>query len=82
MSAPSTSGIVRRKSWGQSVQRLILFAVLGLFCLYYLTPLVVMVATSLKSLAEIRTSSLSTAGPPDHQGRDACRARCLSRPQA
>ncbi|MFC3162081.1 carbohydrate ABC transporter permease [Ciceribacter thiooxidans] len=36
----------------------LLFAVLILFCLYYLMPLIVMVSTSLKSLDEIRTSSL------------------------
>ncbi|MCO6180544.1 carbohydrate ABC transporter permease [Ciceribacter sp. RN22] len=36
----------------------LLFAALILFCLYYLMPLVVMVSTSLKSLDEIRTSSL------------------------
>ncbi|WP_425057044.1 carbohydrate ABC transporter permease [Rhodovulum marinum] len=37
--------------------RVVLFAVLGLFCLYYLFPLFVMVSTSLKSLAEIREGS-------------------------
>jgi glucose/mannose transport system permease protein len=54
----AASGIVRRKGWGQALLRLLLFAVLGLFCLYYLMPLVVMVSTSLKSLDEIRRSSL------------------------
>lgn len=38
--------------------RFILFAVLGLFCLYYLLPLFVMISTSLKSLQEIHTTSL------------------------
>lgn len=52
------SGIVRPKGWAQTVQRLVLFAVLGLFCVYYLVPLFVMVSTSLKSLAEIREGSL------------------------
>lgn len=52
------SGIVRPKGWGQTVQRVLLFAVLGLFCVYYLVPLFVMVSTSLKSLAEIREGTL------------------------
>ncbi|MBA3910308.1 MAG: sugar ABC transporter permease [Rhodobacter sp.] len=52
------SGIVRSKGWGQNVQRVLLFAVLGLFCVYYLVPLFVMVSTSLKSLAEIREGTL------------------------
>lgn len=58
MSAADRSGIVHRKSAAASALRLVLFAVLGLFCLYYLMPLVVMVSTSLKSLDEIRTGSL------------------------
>jgi len=52
------SGIVRPKGWGQNLQRILLFAVLGLFCVYYLVPLFVMVSTSLKSLAEIREGML------------------------
>lgn len=52
------SGIVRPKGLRQALLRGLLFAVLILFCLYYLMPLVVMVSTSLKSLEEIRTSSL------------------------
>ncbi|MDG4897574.1 carbohydrate ABC transporter permease [Mesorhizobium sp. WSM4976] len=38
--------------------RILLFAVLGVFCLYYLLPLFIMMATSLKSLDEIRTGTL------------------------
>ena len=38
--------------------RLVLFVVLGVFCIYYLIPLVVMISTSLKSLEEIRAGSL------------------------
>ncbi|MGC9418536.1 MAG: carbohydrate ABC transporter permease [Rhodovulum sp.] len=57
MRARSTSGIVRRSGLGAVVMRVLLFAVLGLFCLYYLFPLFVMVSTSLKSLAEIREGS-------------------------
>ncbi|SMX25761.1 L-arabinose transport system permease protein AraQ [Boseongicola aestuarii] len=40
------------------MMRLVLFVVLGVFCIYYLIPLVVMIATSLKSLEEIRAGSL------------------------
>ncbi len=52
------SGIVRPKGWARTLQRVLLFAVLGLFCVYYLVPLFVMVSTSLKSLAEIREGTL------------------------
>lgn len=52
------SGVVRRRGIGQTVQRAVLFGLLGFFCLYYLAPLVVMISTSLKSLAEIREGSL------------------------
>ena len=52
------SGIVRPKGWWQTLQRVFLFAVLGLFCVYYLVPLFVMFSTSLKSLAEIREGTL------------------------
>ncbi|MDA9815419.1 carbohydrate ABC transporter permease [Alphaproteobacteria bacterium] len=38
--------------------RCLLFLLLGLFAIYYLMPLFVMVTTSLKSLEEIRTGSL------------------------
>ena len=38
--------------------RWLLYLILGLFALYYLMPLFVMVTTSLKSLEEIRTGSL------------------------
>lgn len=58
MSTSAASGIVRPKGTAQRLLRLLLFMILGLFCLYYLMPLFVMVSTSLKSLAEIRTSSL------------------------
>ncbi|MBP0482175.1 carbohydrate ABC transporter permease [Sagittula salina] len=53
-----TSGIVQPKGLRSVLMRMGLFAVLGLFCLYYLLPLVVMVSTSLKSLAEIREGTL------------------------
>jgi len=51
------SGIVRRHGALQAVLRVLLFAILGLFCFTYLMPLVVMISTSLKSLTEIRTGS-------------------------
>jgi len=53
----SREGIVERRGAGHFLLRMLLFAVLGLFCLLYLMPLVVMISTSLKSLEEIRTGS-------------------------
>ncbi|MGQ9371015.1 carbohydrate ABC transporter permease [Azospirillum sp. ST 5-10] len=44
--------------WSGRVGRLVLFAVLGLFALYYLAPLLVMLSTSLKGSDEIRSGSL------------------------
>ena len=38
--------------------RVLLFTILGLFILYFMLPLFVMVTTSLKSLEEIRTGNL------------------------
>jgi glucose/mannose transport system permease protein len=58
MSSAAALGIVRRKDLRNTVLRALLFVVIGLFALYYLTPLFVMVATSLKSLDEIRAGSL------------------------
>ncbi|MGG7643487.1 carbohydrate ABC transporter permease [Rhodovulum sp. YNF3179] len=52
------SGIVQPSGLGPRLMRLLLFAVLGLFCLYYLIPLIVMISTSLKSLEEIRLGTL------------------------
>lgn len=63
------SGIVRPKGWRQNAQRVLLFVVLGLFCIYYLVPLFVMVSTSLKSLAEIREGTL--LAPPRAISTDA-----------
>ena len=63
------SGVVHPRGWRHVLLRGALFAVLGLFCLYYLIPLIVMISTSLKSLAEIREGtllslpSLSMLGP-------------------
>ena len=51
-------GIVRPTGLRTTMLRGILFVILGLFVLYCLLPLLVMIATSLKSLAEIRTGSL------------------------
>ncbi len=47
-----------QRNWGRIALRWLLFAVLGLFALFYLMPLFVMLTTSLKSLEEIRTGSL------------------------
>lgn len=58
MNAGQTHGIVRPKSAAATVLRLMLFSALGLFALYYLMPLVVMVITALKPLEEIRTGTL------------------------
>lgn len=69
MTRREQSGIVREKGTWQSAQRIILFAVLGLFCLYYLAPLAVMISTSLKSLAEIREGTL--LAPPREISFDA-----------
>ncbi len=52
------SGIVQRRGPRHVLMRGLLFAILLLFCAYYLVPLVVMISTSLKSLAEIREGSL------------------------
>ena len=52
MSAPST--LSPRLSAG----RLLLFAALGLFAIFFLTPLYVMVSTSLKTMDEVRQGTL------------------------
>ena len=44
--------------YGKIALRWLLYVILGLFALYYLMPLFVMVTTSLKSLEEIRTGDL------------------------
>jgi len=46
------------RNWGRIALRWLLFTLLGIFALFYLMPLFVMVTTSLKSLEEIRTGSL------------------------
>lgn len=67
--AREAHGIVRPRGLSYSLQRALLFAVLGLFCLYYLLPLFIMAATSLKSLDEIRTGTLVSL--PQHPTADA-----------
>ena len=49
---------INRGSFKNFILRVILFSVLGLFVLYFLLPLFIMVSTSLKSLDEIRAGSL------------------------
>ncbi|UWQ56135.1 carbohydrate ABC transporter permease [Leisingera caerulea] len=46
------------RNWSRVGLRWLLFSLLGLFALFYLMPLFVMITTSLKSLEEIRTGSL------------------------
>jgi len=47
-----------QSSFGRIALRWLLYVILGLFALYYLMPLFVMITTSLKSLEEIRTGDL------------------------
>ena len=58
MSRSASHGIVTPRGLRNRLLRILLFAILGLFVIYYLVPLFVMVATSLKSLEEIRSGSL------------------------
>lgn len=58
MSGRDTSGIVRPRGLSTTLLRTLLFLILALFCVYYLIPLIVMISTSLKSLAEIREGTL------------------------
>lgn len=48
----------RQIQYGKIALRWLLYVVLGVFALYYLMPLFVMITTSLKSLEEIRTGDL------------------------
>ena len=50
----------RSASRKRTFYRWLLFLVLGLFALYYLAPLYVMIVTSLKSMEEIRQGNLMT----------------------
>ena len=52
---PTTRGQSRA---GKIALRWLLYVILGIFALYYLMPLFVMITTSLKSLEEIRTGDL------------------------
>ena len=47
-----------RTDWGKIALRWLLFVILGLFALWYLAPLFVMLTPSVKTLEEIRTGSL------------------------
>lgn len=58
MSSGASAGIVRPTGTKHTLLRIGLFVVLGLFCIYYLMPLFIMISTSLKTLAEIRQGSL------------------------
>ena len=50
----------RSTSRKRTFYRWLLFLVLGIFALYYLAPLYVMIVTSLKSMEEIRQGNLMT----------------------
>lgn len=54
----SPTSVRSERTWGRTALRWGLFVLLGLFALFYLMPLFVMLTTSLKSLEEIRTGSL------------------------
>ena len=56
--ALAVADVYAADSWRLRLWRGALFAVLGLFALYYLLPLYVMLSTSLKDLDEIRERSL------------------------
>ena len=58
MNARQVHGIVRPKNAVHTALRIVLFAILGLFALYYLLPFIVMVITALKPLEEIRGGNL------------------------
>jgi glucose/mannose transport system permease protein len=58
MSRGEQHGVVHERSLRHSVLRVLLFAILALFAFYYLMPLLVMLATALKPLDEIRTGTL------------------------
>ena len=58
MSDLSLNQSASQSNIGKIALRWLLYVLLGLFALYYLLPLFVMVTTSLKSLEEIRTGSL------------------------
>jgi len=66
-----TDVVRSRATGGSRAARAALYAVLVLVCLYYLAPLYVMVATSLKSLDEIRIGNLLAL--PREFGLDAWR---------
>ena len=52
--------IERSTSRRRTFYRWLLFIILGIFALYYLAPLYVMIITSLKSMEEIRQGNLMT----------------------
>ena len=54
------ANIERSASRKRTFYRWLLFMVLGLFAIYYLAPLYVMIITSLKSMEEIRQGNLMT----------------------
>ena len=58
MTRREVHGIVHESGLRHRMLRVLLFVILGLFAVYYLMPLLVMIATALKPLDEIRTGTL------------------------
>ena len=56
-SAPSTAGEAQVVRTGAGA-RFVIYAILALFCLYYLLPLYVMTVNSLKPLEEIQAGGM------------------------
>lgn len=56
--ADAAHSLAGRRPRSARLGRWMIYGLLGLVCLYYLAPLYVMVVTSFKSLAEIRTGNL------------------------
>ena len=59
MSDPSPTNL----AWRPSLGRVIIYSLLLLMCLYYLLPLFVMIATSFKSLGDLRSGNLLSLPP-------------------
>ena len=52
--------VERSSAWKRAFFRWLLFLLLGLFAIYYLAPMYVMIVTSLKTMEEIRQGNLMT----------------------
>ena len=63
---PQLQALERSTSHKRTFYRWLLFLILGVFGIYYLTPMYVMIITSLKSMEEIRQGNLSDTSQRDH----------------